>query len=84
MLFAWVEREEGKGTGIHVEPLPARDRRHRTNAAARAAAVLPPVPPTCESNTELPKFDGSNTSRCSDTGVGCGRRERTREVTIAS
>ena len=30
-----------------------------------------------ESNTKVPKFDGNNTSCCSDKGVGCARREKT-------
>ena len=50
-----------------------------------AFVVLPSVPlPPCKSNTKVPKFDGNSTSRCSDKGVVCARREKTQEVTIAS
>ena len=41
------------------------------------------LPPPCESNTKFPKVDGNTTSCCSDTGVVCARREKTREATDA-
>ena len=32
----------------------------------RRTLLVPSPPPSCESNTEIPKFDGNNTCRCSD------------------
>ena len=39
-------------------------------SAVRGSGVTPapPPPPTCESNTKVPKFAANNTDRCSDTG----------------
>ena len=34
------------------------------------ALCQPPTQPPCESNTQVPKFDGINTTCCSDKGVG--------------
>ena len=51
---------------------------------SRSSAQHDLPPPSCESNTKVPKSNGNTTSCCSDTGVVCAHREKAQEVTDAS